>query len=29
MIAAQTTKPAGKSGKAVSDNKNPVKPEKK
>jgi carboxyl-terminal processing protease len=28
MIAAQT-KPAGKSGKAVSDNKNPVKPEKK
>ncbi|HET9236457.1 MAG TPA: carboxy terminal-processing peptidase [Oligoflexus sp.] len=29
MIAAQNTKPAGKTDKAVSDNKNPVKPEKK
>ncbi|HYX33028.1 MAG TPA: carboxy terminal-processing peptidase [Oligoflexus sp.] len=29
MIAAQTTKPAGKGDKSVSDNKNPPKPEKK
>ena len=29
MIAAQNSKPAAKSDKAVSDNKNPVKPEKK